>query len=373
MKNTMGIILTGGNGNRLHELSNVRSTAAIPVGGRYRAIDFVLSNMVNSGIISVGVITQYNFRSLMDHLGSGMEWDLDRRTKGLFIFPPFLSADGNGWYKGSADALFSNLSFLRRGDEEFVIIAQGSAVYKMDYTEMLKKHIEVGADVTIAYREMTDYTREELSTMGIMKLDENGYIVDLQEKPLHPSSNLGSLGVYILKKSILISLLEESVAHGEYDFVKDILIKKMHKLKMYGYKFEGYWRNLSSIQLYYRTNMELLEPKIRYELFISNGKVYTKVKDETPAKYNDEADVSNSIIADGCIIEGTVKNSVLFRGVTVKKGAVIKNSIIMQGTILEENAILVNAIADKNVRITQGKSLKGEENWPIIVAKKIVV
>lgn len=373
MKNTMGIILTGGKNVRLKELTAKRSSSAIPVGGKYRAIDFVLSNMVNSGIANVGVPTQYSFRSLMDHLGSGKEWDLDRKNDGLFIFPPYLSGEDTGWYRGSADSMYNNLTFLKRSNEEYVVIAQGNCVYKMLFDDMLKFHLEKDADITIAYREMSDFLPEELLQLGILKVDNEGKVLDLQEKPLHPQTQFGSLGIYVLKRKLLISLLEECTAHGSYDFVKDVLIKKIGILNIYGYKFNGYWRNFSTIQMYYRCNMELLNPQIRQELFIDNGKIYTKVKDETPAKYNEEAEVKNSIVADGCIIEGYVENSVLFRGVTVEKGAVIKDSIIMQGSVIKENSTLQYAILDKNVVLTSGKYLKGELNWPIIISKNVVV
>lgn len=373
MKNTMGIILTGGNNNRLKELSMMRSSSAIPVGGKYRAIDFILSNMVNSGITNVGVLTQYSFRSLMDHLGSGKEWDMDRRKNGLFIFPPYLSNEDTGWYRGSADAMYNNLTFLKRSDEEYVIIAQGNCVFKMLFYDLQKYHLEKEADITIVYREMDDFSQEELSLMGILEVDDHGRITDLQEKPLHPKTRNGSMGIYIIRRELLISLLEDCAAHGNYDFVKDVLIKKISTMNIYGYKFEGYWRNLSSIQLYYKCNMELLNPLVRDELFMKNGKVYTKVKDEAPAKYNDEAEVRNSIVADGCIIEGTVKNSVIFRGVTVKRDAVVRNSIVMQGAVIEESASLDYTILDKGVTITKEKYLKGEINWPIIIGKNVTV
>lgn len=373
MKSTMGIILTGGKNHTLNELTALRSSSAIPIGGKYRAIDFALSNMVNSGITNIGILTQYNFRSLMDHLGSGKEWDLDRKNDGLFIFPPYLSRDDSGWYKGTADAMYNNLTFLKRSKEEYVIIAQGNCVYKMVFDDLLECHKEKNADITVVYREMNDFLPEELSLLGLLNSDTNGRIVDFQEKPLHPKSNIASTGVYILRRELLITLLEECASHGNYDFVKDVLIKKLDSLKIYGYKFNGYWRNISSIRLYYRCNMELLNPAVLNELFSENGRVYTKVKDEVPAKYNDEADVKNSIIADGCIIEGTVENSVLFRGVTIKKGAIIRDSIIMQGTIIDERASLDYAILDKSVVLTSGKSLKGEPNWPIIIGKNVVV
>ena len=373
MKNTMGIILTGGKTPGMKELTAVRTSSAVPVGGKYRAIDFVLSNMVNSGITNVGVITQYSFRSLMDHLGSGKEWDLDRRYNGLFIFPPTFTDDDTGFYRGSADALYKNLTFLRRSNEEYVLIAQGNCVYKMLYKDLLEFHIEKEADITIVYRKMNDLYQSDLSSLGIVNVSEEGLITDFEEKPLHPKTENGSLGMYIMKRSLLISLLEESSAHGNYDFVKDIIIKKVNELKIYGFEFGGYWRSLSSIGMYYKCNMELLDPDLQAHVFSENGKVYTKVKDEAPAKYNDEAEVKNSIIADGCIIEGRVENSVLFRGVTVRKGAFIKDSIIMQGALIDERSFLENTILDKGVVITREKSLKGDCNWPVVVGKNVVV
>ena len=369
MTNTMGLILSGWKKPALKDLSYIRSVSAIPFGGKYRAIDFVLSNMVNSGIKNVGVLTQYSFRSLMDHLGSGKEWDLDRRYDGLFIFPPSLTEDDTGWYRGSADAIYNNLSFLKRSNEEYVVISQGNGIFKMQMDGMLEYHKKTKADITLAYRKMYDYSLEDLSRMGIIKIDENSRVTDLQEKPLNPQSDLGSIGIYMIKRTLLISLLEECMAHGEYDLVKDILIKKLDKIGVYGYEFKGYWRNISSVQTYYKCSMDMLNPEIRKELFIDNGKIYTKVKDEAPAKYNEEAEVRNSIIADGCFIEGIVENSVLFRGVMVAKGAVIKNSIVMQASVIEEGASIEYAILDKNVVLTKGKNLKGDLDWPIVVGK----
>lgn len=373
MNNTMGLILSGAKKPYLKELSYIRSVSAVPFGGKYRAIDFILSNMVNSGIKNVGVLTQYSFRSLMDHLGSGKEWDLDRRYDGLFIFPPSQAEDDSGWYKGTADAMYSNLSFLKRSNEEFVIIAHGNGIFKMQLDDMMEYHINKNADITIAYRKMYDCSPEELSSLGIMWLDGNNRVTDLQEKPLHPQSDLSSIGVYLLRRTLLISLLEETNAHGNNDFVKDILIKKLDTLNIYGYEFKGYWRAISTVQNYYQCSMDVLNPDIRKELLEENGKIYTKVKDEAPAKYNDEAEVKNSIVADGCFIEGTVENSVLFRGVTVAKGAFVKNSIVMQGTVIEPDACIEYAILDKDVRLTRGKYLKGDLQYPVVISKNSIV
>ena len=234
----MGIILTGGNKSGMKELSSVRATAAVPVGGKYRAIDFVLSNMVNSGITNIGVLTQYNFRSLMDHLGTGKEWDLDRKNGGLFIFPPYLSDDGSGWYKGTADAMYNNLTYLLRSSQEYVIVSVGNSVFKMDFEKMLDYHIQKGADITIAYRDMSDLYPEDLTLMGILSVDDDQRITDFEEKPLRPKGTLGSMGIYVMKRELLIYLLEECIAHGNYDFVRDVLIKMV--LKIYGYRFNSY-------------------------------------------------------------------------------------------------------------------------------------
>jgi glucose-1-phosphate adenylyltransferase len=373
MKRAMGIIMTGGKNSRLKELSLERSIAAVPFGGKYRAIDFVLSNMVNSDIVNIGVLTQYNIRSLVDHLGSGKEWDLDRKNEGLRIFPPYLSEYGSGWYKGSADAIYNNLTFLERSDEEFVVIGQGYAIYNMDFKPMLEQHVDKDADITIACRYMDDFSDNEKKMLGIVQINEDGRIIDFCEKPLNPKGNLASIGVYIMKRKFLIELLQNSAAKGHTELVQDIFVRNVENLRIYAYIFSGYWRPLSNIQLYYRANMELLNPKVRQELLMDRRKIFTKVKDEPPAKYNEEARVKNSIVADGSIIEGQVENSVLFRGVRVMKGAYIRNSIIMQGSVIEEGVGLNYCILDKEVTISRCKTLNGDSEWPLIVGKNVKV
>ncbi len=373
MKTALGIIITGGNNLKLKELSAKRSVSAIAYGGRYRAIDFVLSNMINSGIKKVGVVTQYSYRSLMDHLGSGKEWDLDRKTGGLFLFPPYLSGEGSGWYKGSADGMYHNLSFLKRSKEEYVVIGTGNCIYKMDFKELIDRHEKSNADISVCCRDMSDIDAEEIKHFGMVQIDDNGRIYEMLEKPNNPKGTLASMGIYCLKRTLLMELLEESASKGLYDFVRDILIRKTSELHIKGCVFDGYWRSMSSVPMFYKTNMELLDPAIRKELFLDGGKIFTKVKDEAPAKYNDEANISNSIVADGCIIEGEVINSVLFRGVKVAKGVVIKDSIIMQNTEVMENAKLTNVILDKEVVISEGKELKGESTFPLVVGKRVII
>jgi len=369
MSKFMGIVITGGRKDSMKELVAKRSVSAIPVGAKYRAIDFVLSNMVNSGIDKVGVVTQYSFRSLMDHLGSGKEWDLDRRNNGLFIFPPYLAGDESGWYKGSADGIHNNLTFLNRSKEEYVVIATGNCVYKMDYNALLESHIESQADITLMYRDMSDLDPSEWVNFGNLEINEDGRITDFQEKPVLPHGPLASTGVYVLKRTLLIDLIVESHAKARYDLAKDIIIRKLDQLNIKGYKFEGYWRSMSSIPMFYRCNMEIIDPAVTKELFEEGGRVFTKVKDETPTKYNEEAVVKESIVADGCIIEGEVYNSVLSRGVKVGKGTVIRNSIIMQDAVIGQNVSLDYVILDKEVKVNDAKTLKGEHSHPVIVGK----
>lgn len=373
MSNAFGIIITGGRKDSMKELVAHRSVSAIPVAGKYRAIDFVLSNMINAGIDKVGIVTQYSFRSLMDHLGSGKEWDLDRRKEGLFIFPPTLADENSGWYRGSADGMYNNISFLKRSKEEFVIISTGNCIYNADFDAILEAHEDTGADITLMYRDLSDLEPEELSNYGIVQVNRQKRVTDLQEKPLHPQGTLASIGVYVIRRELLIDLLVESHAHGYYDFVKDIIIKKLDVLKIRGYEYKGYWRAMSSIPMFYKTNMEMIEPEVMTELFDTDRRIFTKVKDETPTKYNEEAVVKHSIVADGCIIEGEVYDSVLSRGVKVAKGCVVRNSIIMQDTELEENVVLDSVILDKEVVIKEGKKLIGEKSYPYIVGKGSII
>lgn len=369
MSNVMGMIITGGRKESMKELVAKRSVSAVPVGAKYRAIDFVLSNMVNSGFDKVGVVTQYSFRSLMDHLGSGKEWDLDRRNNGLFLFPPFLAGEGTGWYRGSADGMHNNLTFLTRSTEEYVVITTGNCIYKMNYNDLVKAHKKNGADLTLVYRDMSDLDESELVNYGILTLDKDERIVDMLEKPVMPQGSIASTGTYVLKRSLLIDLLIESHSKGLYDFVKDVVIRKLDTLVVKGYKFEGYWRALNTIPMFYKCNMEMITPEVTQELFEDGGRVFTKVKDETPSKYNEEAVVKESIIADGCIIEGEVYNSVLSRGVKIGRGTVIRNSIIMQDSRIGENVNLDYVILDKGVHVNDGKVLKGEHSHPVIVGK----
>lgn len=366
----LGLILAGGRSDNLGLLTMKRASAAMPIFGKYRAIDFTLSNMVNSGIVKVGVLTQYNPRSLMDHLGSGKEWDLDRKTGGLFILQPYVSPEGNFWYKGTADAIYQNMTLLRRGEEDFVLIGSGDHIYKIDFTEVYKFHFHKGADITLLVKDLDD--TYDLTQYGIVQMDDDGRILEVEEKPKNPKGRTAFLGIYFLNKFLLMDLLYSFVPHGKTDLLLDIVIPNLKKLKVYGYKFNGYWRNIKkSVQEYYRANMDILKTKIREELFYRNGKVYTKLKDLPPPKFTGTAIVENSLISDGAIITGTVRNSVIFRGVRIKAGAVVENSIIMEGTVIEEGAMVHNAIIDKDSIVREERKVIGGKE--ILVFEKRAV
>ena len=373
MNRSMGIIFALGNTGNMLELTKKRAISAIPVGGKYRVIDFPLSNMVNAGIVNIWILAQYNYRSLMDHLGSGKEWDLDRKKGGLFIFPPYLNQSGTGWYRGTADALFSNQSYLKRSDEEYVLISDGHLIFKANFNDMLSFHNSKDSDMTIMVNKMNKKEVSSKRLCGQVKLDDNQVITDYVEKPIDNTSDICSMNVFLIKRKLLISLIQDCIAHGNYDFIVDIVIKSFNKLKVHGFFHSGYYKSMSTIEDYYDFNMDLLNPSLLKELFVDNGKIFTKIKDEVPAKYNEEADVKNSIVADGCVIEGKVENSVLFRGVVVNRGVTIKNSIIMQDSIIDLNSSLEYVIVDKEVRITENKHLRGESTCPLIIGKKAII
>ncbi len=373
MRDTMGIIYTGDSNAGLSELTLKRSVAALPYGGRYRVIDFILSNMINSGIINVGLITQNNYHSLMDHLDSGKQWDLNRKSGGLFILPPYVSHDNTGWYRGEIDALHSNMSYIRRSPQKNVIISGSSMVCNLTFKDAMEFHRDTMADITVIYKEDKVAPKEELARHTLLRTDENNRIWDMEVKPTTPMSDKVSMEMYIMDKRLLEYLIEESIARGLYDLNKDILIKNIQKLRVMGYPYEGYLAKIDSINSYFKHNLELFDTNNFQELFHKSGPIYTKVKDEVPAKYGEKAVSENSLVADGCIIEGYISNCVLFRGVKIGEGAIVKNSIILQNTEVGEKAVLENVILDKSVIIHKGRRLIGQESYPIVIRKKAVI
>lgn len=365
----LGLILAGGQSKALGSLVSKRASAALPVFGKYRAIDFTLSNMVNAGIRKVGVLTQYNPRSLMDHLGSGKEWDLDRKNGGLFLLQPYVSQEGYYWYKGTADAIFQNMTLLRRGEEDYVLIGSGDHIYKIDFSQVFEFHISNGADITLLVKEMDE--TYDLSQYGIVEMSGNR-IIDIEEKPEKPKTNVAFLGIYFMNKYFLMELLYNYVTKGETDLLT-IIQSQLDRLKVCGYLFDGYWRNVKKgINEYFRINMDGLKKEVRGELFYRYGKIYTKLKDLPPPKMGGTAIVRNSIVSDGCIVNGNVENSILFRGVNVKAGAVVENSVVMQDTVIEEGAVVRNAVLDKEVLIRQEARLVGKDTIAVLEKRAVL-
>lgn len=375
MKDVMGLIYTGENDIHLGELTSQRAVAALPIAGRYRVIDFQLSSMVHSGIKNVGVITQKNYSSLMDHIGSGREWDLHGK-QGLVILPPFLTRENMGVYSGLLDALKSNSNFLRLSRQEYIVLTNSHTVYNIDFTDALRAHVERGADLTILYARVSKVnsgTEGENDTY--LSVDENGTVTGMEIGSAVPTREFASLKVYITKRELLRQIVEQNAANGMHNFDRDILQRSINEgtLKICGYEYKGLACQIDSIQSYFNFNMSLLSRDVRRQLFPAERPVYTKVRDDLPARYVEDSLCSNSLIANGCVIEGTVINSVLFRGVKVAKGAVIKNSIVMQDAHIQEGAEIDHCILDKQSVIRRNGRLIAPAAYPIVIAKNVVI
>lgn len=366
----VGIILEGGKSEKLKDLLVKRGIPAMPVGGSYRAIDFTLSNMANSGINKVAVITQYNCRSLLDHLSSAKWWDLGRKQGGLFVFSPYISNNNPFGYRGTADAIYRNINFLKRSNEPFVIIASGDDIYKMDYNKVLEYHQQKQADITIVCK---DLKGKDVSDYGVMILDEDNRLKEFEEKPLDPQSSIISLGIYVIQRTLLIKLLEDIVSEGRFDIVNDLIVRYRRKLKIYGCPFEDYWRSIRTTESYFDVNMDFLKKDVR-DLFLNQYPyIATKVKDEPPAKYNPGACVKDCLVGGGSIINGCAEKSVLFRKVFTGTNSYIKNSVIMEGTYIGNNCRIEYAILDKEVVVSDGRELIGTKGNPIILKKGSVI
>lgn len=369
MKNVMGIINLAEDEQYIKELTEHRALAAVPFAGRYRLIDFALSNLVNAGIRNVAILTQHKYRSIVDHVGSGKEWDLDRKRDGLFLLPPAYTSAGSTLYRGDVENFYSNLDYIQMSTQSHVIISGSAVLSNMDYRKALAFHEDKGADITVVY------TTNPVSSSNctLLQLNEERRVIDAEVNPRGHQGNNVSMKTYIMKKSLLMDLVDGAMTRGGWDLVKDGFIRNLDLLKIYAYRFEGYVAIVNTIQSYFAHSMELLDPRVWKELFFSSGFVYTKVKNEAPAKHRAGAHVTNSMVANGCVIEGTVENSILFRGVRVKEGAVVRNSIVMQKANIGKGVVLENAILDKDVVVSEGKKLRGERNYPVIVRKQAVI
>ena len=349
-KGCVAMLLAGGQGSRLYNLTEKTAKPAVPFGGKYRIIDFTLSNCVNSGIDTVGVLTQYQPYVLNEYIGSGQPWDLDRTYGGVKILPPYQRATGAAWYAGTANAIYQNLDFIERYDPDYVLILSGDHIYKMDYSEMLRYHIEKGADCTIAVIEVPI---EEASRFGIMNTNEDGSIYQFEEKPAHPKSTKASMGIYIFGKEILKKFLIEDEADekSSKDFGKNVIPKMLAAgAKMFAYPFSGYWKDVGTVKSLWEANMDLIGSKPLLDLRTPKQRILSRNSTRPPHFIGGEAHVENSLITEGCEIYGTVINSVLFGGVKVAKGAVVRDSVVFEETEIGEDSDVEYAMIDCRVR-----------------------
>jgi glucose-1-phosphate adenylyltransferase len=368
MMKAVGIILAGGSNNRMGQLSKKRAVPAMPVAGSYRCIDFVLSNMSHSHIQKVAVLTQYNSRSLNEHLNSSKWWDFGRKQGGLYVLTPYITEENHSWYLGTADSIYQNLDFLRKCHEPYVIITSGDCVYKMEYDKLIDYHIEKRADITVAVKEMPEDTKDILR-FGIVRTDEDGRITNFEEKPLVAQANTVSTGVYVIRRRLLIDLVQKAHEENRTDFVQDILVRYKDVKKIYAYRHEGYWRNIATIDSYYQTNMDFLKREVRDYFFRDYPNVYSKVEDLPPAKFNPGSKIKNALISSGCIVNGEVTDSILFKKVYVGNNCVIKNSIILNDVYIGDNTVIENCIVESRDTIRANTSYIGESDKVKIVVE----
>ena len=363
----IGIVLAGGNSFRMKELSKKRAISAMPVAGSYRSIDFALSNMSNSHIQRVAVFTQYNARSLNEHLSSSKWWDFGRKQGGLFVFTPTVTQENSSWYRGTADAIFQNLNFLKSSHEPYVVIASGDGIYKMDYNKVLEYHIEKKADITVVCKDVGP--EEDVERFGIVKMNEESRIEEFEEKPMVAKSNTISCGIYVIRRRQLIELVEKCAEEDRYDFVRDVLIRYKSMKRIFAYKMKDYWSNIASVEDYFKTNMDFLKPEIRKYFFKEYPDVYSKVDDLPPAKYNVGANIRNSLVSSGCIVNGTVEDSVIFKKVFVGNNCFIKNSIILNDVYIGDNTHIENCIVESRDTIRANSYYCGEDDIKIVLEK----
>jgi glucose-1-phosphate adenylyltransferase len=366
--NVLGLIFASLHDSTVVELTKQRTMGSVMFGGRYRLIDFPLSNMVNSGITEVGVITKSNYGSLLDHLGTGREWDLARKKGGLHLLPPFSQKTADGVYRGRLEALNNVWSYVGHSKCEYVVLSDCDYVCNINFEDVIKQHIESGADITAVYGKYF-YTEDSGACVDVLEMDAEGRIQSVLIDPQMAGECTIALDMYVMRKDFLAKLVKESAARNEYSFIRDCLQARCKEFNFMGYEFEGYFSRIDSVRSYYAANMALLEANNRNALFKPGSPIYTKIGDNGPVKYGLESKVSNSLIADGCIIEGTVENSILFRGVKVEKGSTVKNCILMQGTTIGAGCSLTSVITDKNVEIQDGRVLTGSESYPLYIGK----
>ena len=372
-----GLIFSNIHNSSMPELTSVRTMASVPYGCRYRLVDFPLSNMVNSGITKIGIITHNNYQSLMDHIGTGKDWDLARRSGGIRILPPFISsydsANGGKLYSTRLEALMGVTNFISKCSEEYMVLSDCDAICTIDLNQVLEDHIKKNADITIVTRKVSE--KKDIPSDGAteMKCDENGFATEVSAYIDHDRPAEISTNIMIVNRLFLLNAVNDASAHGYRHFYKDIIARRVKSARINCYHYEGIYLQITSLESYFRCSMQLLDPEVRGGLFDESKPIYTKLRNSAPTVYAEGSQVKNSYVADGCVIEGTVENSIIFRGVHVGKGTVVKNSILLQDTYTGDNVSLNCVITDKNVVIRNNRVLSGHESMPFFISKGAMV
>ena len=374
-----GLVFSNIHDRNIPELTQKRTMASVPFGGRYRLVDFTLSNMVNADIYKVGIITHYNYQSLMDHVETGKAWDLARSSGGIKILPPFITAYDNTTsstqpYSSRLEALMGAYNFISRCSEEYIVLSDCDVICNIDLKDVINFHIEKGADITIVTKNLY-LSADAAKNSTLVETDGTGRVTNLIHNPVSMCGFADlCLNIFVLKREYLESIILDSLARGYKSFTRDIIANNKNNMKFMKYEFDGYFASINSLDGYFKSSMDLLRPEVRDCVFeVKNRPIYTKVKNSAPTKYAGSSKVSNSLVADGCTIEGTVENSIIFRGVHIGKNSVVKNSIIMQNADIGEDVSLNCVIDDKNVVIKNGRTLSGHETHPFSLAKGTVI
>lgn len=367
--NVLGLIFSNMHEEKVRELTENRTMGSVPFGGRYCLIDFPLSNMVNSGINKVGVLAKGRYQSLMDHLGSGKAWDLSRKREGLFLLPPFEAESFNG--NSRIESLSSAELFLQNSKEEYVLLTDSDTVCNIDYGDVLAHHMENRADITLVCRR--GVLPEKLADPTVYFAGDDGRVSDMLISPRAEGECCYGMNMMLIRRELLLRLVADCVSRNRYDFKRDLLQRNIADYRVFVYEFKGFAKTICSGAAYFEANMALMEPCVRAQLFDPSRPIYTKVRDDMPARYGLGASVSNSLVADGCVIDGEVRNSVLFRGVHVGKNTVVENCVILQDSVISPHSRLSYVITDKNVLIKEERSLLGFESYPVYIAKGSVV
>lgn len=370
----VAMLLAGGQGSRLKELTKKIAKPAVPFGGKYRIIDFALSNAANSGIEDIGILTQYKPFLLNSHIGIGSAWDYDRNVGGLRILPPFTSEDGGRWYTGTANAVFENIDYIDEQDPEYVLILSGDHIYKMDYNELLDYHKENDADVSIAVMEVP---WDEASRFGIINVDKNNKIIEFEEKPENPKNNMASMGIYMFKWEVLRNYLikDDENPDSDNDFGKNVLPMMLAEgNKMFAWVFDGYWKDVGTVRSYWEANMDLLDPNNTLNLYDKDWRIYTKSRNLPPQYIARGSDIKDSLVNEGCYVMGEVKRSILFSDVIIEEGAIVKDSVILSNCVIKKGAKIYNSVILEGVNIEENTTIgsEGDSHIYMVSDKNII-